>query len=93
MASALNKKLFRDIIHLRGQILATALVVTCGVASFVSMRSTYASLLATQQDYYSEYRFADIFAHLTRAPGMPSFRDLLDVRPSGWQRSGLARRS
>lgn len=73
MPSALNRKLFRDIYHLRGQILATALVVTCGVASFVSMRSTYNSLLATQQDYYSEYRFSDIFAHLTRAPdGMRS---------------------
>ena len=68
MQRALFKKLGRDIVHLRGQILATALVVACGVASFVSMRSTYNSLLATQQDYYSEYRFGDVFAHLTRAP-------------------------
>lgn len=68
MKRALFKKLFRDLVHLRGQITATALVVACGVASFVSMRSTYDSLLATQQDYYAEYRFGDIFAHLTRAP-------------------------
>ena len=54
--------------HLRGQILATTLVVACGVASFISMRSTYDSLLITQQNYYSAYRFADIFAHLKRAP-------------------------
>lgn len=68
MKRILFKKLFRDILHLRGQIMATALVVACGVASFVSMRSTYDSLLATQQDYYAEYRFGDVFGHLTRAP-------------------------
>ena len=54
--------------HLRGQILATALVVACGIASFVSMRSTYDSLLITQQNYYSEYRFGDIFAHVNAGP-------------------------
>jgi putative ABC transport system permease protein len=64
----LNKKLFRDFLHLRGQIIATALVVASGIASFVSMRSTYDSLLKTQQNYYSAYRFADVFAHLKRAP-------------------------
>ena len=68
MQRALLKKLLRDILHLRGQIIAMALVVACGVASFVSMRSTYDSLLKTQQNYYSEYRFGDIFAHVTRAP-------------------------
>ena len=68
MRRALFKKLLRDILHLRGQILATALVVSCGVASFVSMRSTYDSLLATQEGYYAEYRFGDVFGHLTRAP-------------------------
>lgn len=66
--NALNKKLYRDLWHLRGQIIATALVVACGVASFISMRSTYDSLRLTQQNYYSAYRFADIFAHLRRAP-------------------------
>lgn len=66
--NALNKKLFRDFWHLRGQIIATALVVACGIASFVSMQSTYVSLLDSQRNYYSAYRFADIFAHLKRAP-------------------------
>ncbi len=66
--NALNKKLFRDLLHLRGQIFAIALVVGCGVASFVAMRSTYDSLVATQNDYYSAYRFADVFTSLKRAP-------------------------
>lgn len=58
----------RDLWHLRGQVLATALVVACGVASFVAMRSTYASLLASRDDYYSAYRFGDVFSSLKRAP-------------------------
>lgn len=66
--SSLQRKLLRDLIHLRGQIFAIALVVACGVASFVAMRSTYDSLLATQNEYYSAYRFADIFVNLKRAP-------------------------
>ena len=66
--TALNRKLLRDVIHLRGQLIAAALVVMCGVASFVTMRSAYDSLLTTQQAYYSEYRFADIFATVKRAP-------------------------
>ncbi len=64
----LNHKLVRDLVHLRGQMAAIALVVACGVASYVSMRSTYQSLLISQATYYSSYRFADVFANLKRAP-------------------------
>ena len=66
--TTLNRKLLRDVLHLRGQLIAAALVVMCGVASFVTMRSAYDSLLTTQQTYYNEYRFADVFATLKRAP-------------------------
>lgn len=66
--STLDRKLFRDLLHMRGQVAAIALVVACGVAAFVAMRGTYRSLLATQSAYYAEYRFADVFAHLKRAP-------------------------
>lgn len=65
---ALNTKLVRDLWHLRGQVFATALVVACGVASFVAMSSTYESLVASRDHYYSQYRFADVFAGLKRAP-------------------------
>jgi putative ABC transport system permease protein len=60
--------LLRDLWHLRGQVLAAALVVACGVASFVSMRGTYLSLRAARDAYYQEFRFADVFAQLKRAP-------------------------
>ncbi len=58
----------RDLWHLRGQLTAAALVVACGVAAFVSMRSTYESLSSAQADYYSSFRFADVFAQVKRAP-------------------------
>ena len=64
----LDRKLIRDVVHLRGQVLAITLVVACGVASFVAMRSTYNSLLMSQQSYYESYRFAEVFAQLKRAP-------------------------
>lgn len=65
---SLELKLVRDLWHLRGQVLATALVVACGVASFVAMRSTYDSLVESRDSYYSRYRFADVFSSLKRAP-------------------------
>lgn len=66
--AALNRKLIRDVGHLWGQVIAITLVVACGVASYIAMRSTYNSLLKSQQVYYQKYRFADIFAQLKRAP-------------------------
>jgi putative ABC transport system permease protein len=66
--NALYKKLTRDIRHMAGQVLATSLVVACGVASFIAMRSTYTSLKISQETYYARYRFADVFAGLKRAP-------------------------
>jgi len=65
---ALDKKLLRDILHWRGQIIAIALVVACGIASFVSMLSAYESLQLSQATYYNNYRFADVFVQLKRAP-------------------------
>lgn len=65
---ALDKKLLRDILHWRGQIIAIALVVACGIASFVSMLSAYESLQLSQTTYYDNYRFAEVFVQLKRAP-------------------------
>lgn len=64
----LDRKLIREVIHLREQVVAITLVVACGVASFVAMRRTYNSLLTSQQSYYETYRFAEVFAQLKRAP-------------------------
>lgn len=64
----LHRKLLRDIFHMRGQAIAIAMVMACGVAAFVAMRAMYRSLLLSQANYYAQYRFADIFAELKRAP-------------------------
>ncbi|WP_019506691.1 ABC transporter permease [Pleurocapsa sp. PCC 7319] len=66
--NSLDRKLFRDLWHARGQVIAIALVVACGIASFVMARSSYASLTLTQTTYYNEYHFAQVFASLKRAP-------------------------
>ena len=66
--SPLFRKLLRDLRQLFGQVITIALVVACGIASFVTMRSTYDSLLWSRDTYYAEYRFGDAFVHLERAP-------------------------
>lgn len=65
---ALDRKLFRDILHLRGQVIAVALVVACGVSMLITMWSAYQMLLRSQQSYYASHRFAQVFAHARRAP-------------------------
>jgi putative ABC transport system permease protein len=65
---ALDRKLLRDLWHLRGQVLAIAAVIMGGVATLVMSLSTYDSLVTTRDRFYSEYRFADVFARLKRAP-------------------------
>ena len=68
MVSPLNRSLLRELWHLRGQVFAAGLVVGCGLAAFVTMRSAYHSLIDARAQYYTQFRFADGFAHLKRAP-------------------------
>ena len=65
---ALNRKLLRDLLAMKGQALAIALVIASGVAMFVMYRSNFESLRRTQQAYYDRQRFADIFAGAKRVP-------------------------
>jgi putative ABC transport system permease protein len=66
--NALDRKLLRDLFHLRGQVIAIALVVACGISIFIAMISAYESLAMAQVEYYQQYRFAQVFAQLKRAP-------------------------
>ncbi len=68
--SALNRKLVRDLWHLRGQVFTVGLIVACGIATYVTMRGAYESVERAQQDYYTRYKFADVFAQLKRAPNV-----------------------
>jgi putative ABC transport system permease protein len=68
MIRALDRKLLRDVWEMKGQTLAICAVIACGVATFVMSLSIISSLSTTQATYYERYRFADVFAHLKRAP-------------------------
>ena len=65
---ALDRKLTRDLWRLRGQGAAIAAVIATGVAIFVMALSGIDSLRLAQGTYYARERFADVFAHTTRAP-------------------------
>ena len=64
----LNRKLVRDLLAMKGQAFAIAMVVAAGVAMFVMYLSNFDSLRRTQQAYYERQRFGDVFASLKRAP-------------------------
>ncbi len=66
--SPLDRKLLRDLAHLWGQMVAVALVVTCGIGMFVTLRSMHRYLVKTQAAYYEQYRFAEAFTQLRSAP-------------------------
>jgi putative ABC transport system permease protein len=65
---ALNRKLLRDLWRMRGQAFAIAMVVAAGVSLYVTYLSNFESLRRTQQAYYQQQRFGDVFASLKRAP-------------------------
>ncbi|HPD21405.1 MAG TPA: ABC transporter permease [Desulfomonilia bacterium] len=65
---ALDRKMLRDLWGMRGQALAIVFVILSGVATYVSMTSVMDSFQQTLHNYYEEYRFADGFATVRRAP-------------------------
>jgi putative ABC transport system permease protein len=65
---ALHRKLLRDLLSLRAQVLTTALLVICGVALLISSWSAYRSLKSSRDAYYREFALADVFSEVKRAP-------------------------
>ncbi|HEX6203648.1 MAG TPA: ABC transporter permease [Thermoanaerobaculia bacterium] len=65
---ALDKKLLRDLVAIRGQAAAIALVIACGVSILVVYLANHASLERSRQVYYERSRMADVFAGAKRAP-------------------------
>jgi len=66
--SALNRKLIRNILQMKGQVIAICLVIACGIGAYVMALSTMESLRGTMDRYYQRYRFAHVFAGMKRAP-------------------------
>ena len=65
---ALDKKLLRDLGRLWAQLIAIALVMACGIATIILSVGSYRALKETQTIFYTQYRFADVFASAVRAP-------------------------
>lgn len=65
---ALNRKVLRDLWHLKGQVVAIALVIASGVAVLIMALSTLEALRRTTDAYYERYGFADVFSGVKRAP-------------------------
>lgn len=66
--SVLDRKVLRDVWNLRGQVFTIVLLVAAAVTVLVGSVSTYVSLLTTQQNYYRESRFGELWADVKRAP-------------------------
>jgi putative ABC transport system permease protein len=65
---AIDRKMLRDLWHMRGQALAVGLVMACGVAILVMSSTVLSSLEGAREAYYERQRFADVWARLDRAP-------------------------
>ncbi|MBM3797172.1 MAG: ABC transporter permease [Acidobacteria bacterium] len=65
---ALDRKLFRDLWAVKGQVAAIAFVLAAGIATYVMASSTLGTLTSTQAELYRQFRFPDLFSALKRAP-------------------------
>ncbi len=65
---ALNRKLFRDLSTLKGQVAAIGVVIAAGVMTLIVFMTTLDSLTLTKDRFYRDFQFADVFADLKRAP-------------------------
>lgn len=66
--NAINRKLLREVWKHRGQMLSIGAVVAVGIMTVLVMRGSYESLVVSQEIYYREARFPDVWAQLERAP-------------------------
>ncbi|MGY4829100.1 ABC transporter permease [Sphaerotilaceae bacterium SBD11-9] len=65
---ALDRKLLRDLRLMWSQALTIALVVASGIGGFITSLSAVDSLALARDRFYTQGRFADVFAAVKRAP-------------------------
>jgi len=68
MIKPLDRKLLRDLSHMKGQMVAVSLVMACGLTMMIMSRSLIRTLEGTRDAYYQQHRMADVFGSLKRAP-------------------------
>lgn len=71
----LQRKLGRDLLAMKGQVLTIALVVASATGGFLGSLGTYHALQRARDIFYAEARFADVFVDLKRAP-QPLLREV-----------------
>ncbi len=64
----LDRKQLRDLLRMKGQVIAVSLVMACGLTMMIMMRSLIRTLENTRDAYYERNRLADVFGTLKRAP-------------------------
>ena len=65
---ALNRKVLRDMLSMKGQIAAIAAVIAAGIMTLIVSATTIDALTRTKDRFYRDFAFAEVFADLTRAP-------------------------
>ncbi len=78
LGRTLDRKMLRELWRLRAQLLSIGLVVATGVVTVVSLRGTYEALVEARDAYYQDYRLADVWSGLERAPERVRAR-ILDI--------------
>ena len=72
LSRALNpillRKVGRDLLQLRLQVGAAAVLVACGVALLCAALNSWHALVVARDSFYGRYRFADLFVSFKRAP-------------------------
>ena len=64
----IHRKLVRDLGLMKGQVAAIAVVIGAGVMTLILAVTTLDAITLTQDRYYRDHRFAEVFADLKRAP-------------------------
>ena len=64
----LQRKLGRDLVGMKGQVLTIALVVASATGGFFGSLGTYHALQRARDTFYETARFAHVFVDLKRAP-------------------------
>ena len=65
---AIDRKIWRDLARMKGQVVAIAAVMSCGLAIFIAGMTCQASLNRARASYYAESLFAHVFANVKTAP-------------------------
>ena len=64
----LQRKLVRDLLGSKGTLLTVVAIIAVGTGLFMGIGSAQRILEASQDAYYRQYRFADFWVNVKKAP-------------------------